>query len=320
VGSSLPSTVDETRQCTTDPCPDPVPGFLISGGYPDSSYKKVELFNPSSGNSCPVQDLQVGRRIHSSCAGLVCGGYPFSLSSWRSCEKITGTEVSPLPSLTLRQERWSHLCWTLPGDKIMLLGGDYSRTTTEIVSGSSSSEGFTLPYPTNEACGIEVGDHYVVTGGLDLDFSTPEEALSTVAKYNQSGLVEYLPSLNQGRYNHACSSFISDSGETVLLVTGGLGGYTTHTLLDSTEILVTPGHSWRTLTTARLPSPTVGLRAGTANNVVYIFGGGSDGRSLLNTILSFNKTEESWQPAGQMTVERAVHSVEKIEDIGQLCP
>ena len=59
----------------------------------------------------------------------------------------------------------------------------------------------------------------------------------------------------------------------VLLVTGGVhepGG--TYTRLDSTEILVTPGGSWRTLTTARLPSPRSGLRAGTANNVVYIFG------------------------------------------------
>ena len=59
----------------------------------------------------------------------------------------------------------------------------------------------------------------------------------------------------------------------VLLVTGGghnPGG--TWTRLDSTEILETPGGSWRTLTTARLPSPRDGLRAGTANNIVFVFG------------------------------------------------
>ena len=60
---------------------------------------------------------------------------------------------------------------------------------------------------------MEVGDHYVVTGGRDS--SEPDRALATVAKYSQSGLVEYLPSLNQRRFSHACSSFISDSGETV---------------------------------------------------------------------------------------------------------
>ena len=60
----------------------------------------------------------------------------------------------------------------------------------------------------------------------------------------------------------------------VLLVMGGVHypdqGQTLNRL-DSTEILVTPGKSWRTLT-ARLPSPTSSLRAGTANNVVFIFG------------------------------------------------
>ena len=58
-----------------------------------------------------------------------------------------------------------------------------------------------------------MGDHYVVTGGGDDD--APERALNTVAKYSQSGLVDYLPSLNTRRSGHACSSFISDSGETV---------------------------------------------------------------------------------------------------------
>ena len=58
-----------------------------------------------------------------------------------------------------------------------------------------------------------MGDHYIVTGGYDEE--APENALNTVAKYSQSGLVDYLPSLNTRRYRHACSSFISDSGETV---------------------------------------------------------------------------------------------------------
>jgi len=314
--TQAPDDSEEERQCDSEPCP--VPGFLITGGGPDSSYKKAELFNPASGNSCPVQDLQENRESHSSCGGLVCGGVSSS-SSEQSCERINGTEVSPLPSLTLRQERLGHLCWSLTDAKIMLLGGYLSSTTTEIVSGSSSSEVFTLPYKTIDACGIELGDHYVVTGGYD--YTAPEGALNTVAKYSQSGLVDYLPSLNTRRYNHACSSFISDSGDTVLMVTGGEhypGG--TFTRLDSTEILVDiPGRSWRTLTTARLPSPRSWLRAGTANNVVFVFGG-QDGSSELNTILSFNKAEESWQPAGQMSVKRTGHAVEKIEDIGQHCP
>ena len=123
----------------------------------------------------------------------------------------------------------------------------------------------------------------------------------------------------------------------ILMVTGGIGE--TSSKIDSTEILEASGDSWKTLTTARLPSPRAGLRAGTVNNVVFIFGknslnamlcnilklaisftGGFAGGHSFNTILSFNKTEESWQPAGQMTVPRYSHAVEVTEDVSQHCP
>ena len=38
---------------------------------------------------------------------------------------------------------------------------------------------------------------------------------ATVARYSLSGDIEYLASLNQGRYHHACSKFYTASGETV---------------------------------------------------------------------------------------------------------
>ena len=129
----------------------------------------------------------------------------------------------------------------------------------------------------------------------------------------------------------------------VLLVTGGahspLGSLTR---VDSTEILETTAGSWRTLTTAKLPSPRDELRAGTVNNIVFIFGknclnsflisihfirsyyfllGGDNGSYQgLNSILLFNQTEESWQPAGKMTEPRYGHAVEVIEGVSQLCP
>ena len=128
-----------------------IPGFIISGGRPGNSSKKVEVYNPSSGNSCPLPDLEEGIYRHTSCSGLRCGGGHYDSSSSRSCVKVNGTEVSPLTSLKLKQMRRDHMCWSLPGDgdtKILLLGGDDSRTSTEIVSGSSSSLSFALPYNT----------------------------------------------------------------------------------------------------------------------------------------------------------------------------
>ena len=57
-----------------------------------------------------------------------------------------------------------------------------------------------------------VREEFIVTGGFD---SSAVDLLATVAKYSQAGFLQYLPSLNQKRGSHACSSFISDGGETV---------------------------------------------------------------------------------------------------------
>ena len=63
------------------------------------------------------------------------------------------------------------------------------------------------------ACGVEVGDRYIVTGGYEP--SEDDGALETVAEYSQTGFVRYLPNMIQGRYWHACSSFNNGGGETV---------------------------------------------------------------------------------------------------------
>ena len=60
------------------------------------------------------------------------------------------------------------------------------------------------------ACGIDLGDSYVVTGG---GYSRQK-----TAQYSPSGEVTYLADLQQGRYDHACTSFIDVNGVTVSLV------------------------------------------------------------------------------------------------------
>ena len=61
---------------------------------------------------------------------------------------------------------------------------------------------------------MEVGDQYVVTGGYDWTLGT-NSALAWVTRYTETGELETLPSLNTGRYDHACSSFVNDGGHTV---------------------------------------------------------------------------------------------------------
>jgi len=143
------------------------------------------------------------------------------------------------------------------------LGGGSSGTsaTTERISadGSSSSADFALPYDTAQACGIDLGDSYVVTGG--------SYSKQKVAQYTLTGEVTYLADLQQGRYGHACTSFINDNGVTTLLVTGGRDG-PSEQHLSSTEIYTQT--SWSPA--ASLPSPRYGLSAATVDNSVFVFG------------------------------------------------
>ena len=54
--------------------------------------------------------------------------------------------------------------------------------------------------------------------------------------------------------------------------------------------------------------------------IIYFLLGGNDISGDLKTILSFDKTEEVWKPAGEMSVERNLQAIESIENISQLCP
>ena len=65
-------------------------------------------------------------------------------------------------------------------------------------------------YYCRGACGIDLGDSYVVTGG--------EYSLQKVAQYSLTGEVAYLADLQEGRAVHACTSFIDDDGVTVSFV------------------------------------------------------------------------------------------------------
>ena len=60
------------------------------------------------------------------------------------------------------------------------------------------------------ACGIPLGDHVVITGGV--------YALTRVSKYDDVGTMTDMPSLQQGRYSHGCTSFLS-GGQQVRLTT-----------------------------------------------------------------------------------------------------
>ena len=62
---------------------------------------------------------------------------------------------------------------------------------------------------------------------------------------------------------------------------------------------------WREVETGQLPSPRLFLRATLVDNIIYVTGGDE---SYLTSILSWDPSTESWQPAGNLAVARADHA------------
>ena len=57
----------------------------------------------------------------------------------------------------------------------------------------------------SHACSIQEDDRVIITGG---------HSHTTVSVYDENGWHEDLPNLNEGRWGHACTSFVS-RGEKV---------------------------------------------------------------------------------------------------------
>jgi len=266
LGLTLTTTSDttttniETQSCRGQPRS----GFIIAGGTTTgwSTLRSAEVFNPVTGRSCPVGNLPQSRAQATMCNNMICGdgGSP---DTSRTCDMFDGSSTFTRLSVTLVEKRREHLCWGLKSGEVILLGGQYSKRTTERVSagGLSSSASFSLQHDIFRACGVDLGESFVVIGG-----GLPVK--DTVTQYNETGFVkDWSSRLNQARRYHACSKFVDESGKTALLVTGGRTGRNS---LSSTEIYSESTSRWSYV--ASLPSGRYGISAATLDNFVFVFG------------------------------------------------
>ena len=70
-----------------------------------------------------------------------------------------------------------------------------------------------MQWHSRDACGVELDDTFIIIGGHNI--YAPNEADKSVVRYSSRGVFEVLPSLTEGRYGHACSSYLSDNTERV---------------------------------------------------------------------------------------------------------
>merc|ERR1711971_1021626 len=124
--------------------------------------------------------------------------------------------------------------------------------------------------------------------------------------------------MNEGRYWHACTSFIL-KGEKVLIVTGGLEKQVGSKGLDSTEIY--KNKVWKTVAGKLNDAQFWGPKATNVNNKVLLFGGNNGDGNPTNKILEYNPETEEWTEIGTMRVATGDHGLSLVgfKDYEEMC-
>jgi len=253
-----------------------------------------------------VSVVENGRQL------VACGGY--DCISWRSGQD-EWTHYA-----TLSQERSVHAAVVLQTkrqEKIFLIGGfGNSSRTGEIVKDGTQ---LTLQNSGEASCAVAFKTGFVTIGGDGpfggdgpigkVDIGGPitigNNLHGKVDRYNSEGkYLDSLPDLATPRMKHACTSFITN-GEQALLVAGGWNGYPR---LASTEIY--SNGVWRT--GGNLPRASGGLRAAHLNQQVVVTGGFNDGSNFRDEVLQYNPSNNIWSQIGSLKKKRAGHAITEV--------
>merc|ERR1719233_2826235 len=305
----------ECESDTTTPPSTGGSGIVISGGAYSNQQSQgryesvftVEVFNPITGQSCSLPSLPVenedpaqGRLWwrHTMNGLLICGGSVID----REC--ITFSSGQWVTSHSLSTRRVGHSSWNTEKQIVLMGGTDYFSTEIVMKGEEEGVEGFRLKYRTDNHCSINDKDTntVVITGG----FTTKE----TVSRYSAEGTMEYLPSLNEGRYNHGCGSYSRDDGKQVFLVAGGKFGTFVWDVRTSTELLDSTSSAW-VLVADALPRKLQNLNGINLGNVLYMTGG-MDGDGMQRDEI-FKWTGETWEEVAKMKNARWSHAVSTIQ-------
>ena len=198
-----------------------VSAVLITGSGSSPYGRTAEIYNPLTKTSCSLPQLPEMRYQHTQDGELACGG-PITIMegvlSNSTCIKWSPVSGTWTKSHTLIRKRHGHVSWATTSG-VYLIGSHYSARTSEKVKVDGSVEGtFGLKYHTRYnlhfiansefifdsfACSIPDQDkeELIITGGSD--------TRTTVSVYNEAGWQRDLASLNQGRYYHACTSYVN---------------------------------------------------------------------------------------------------------------
>ena len=116
----------------------------MTGGYDAATSAEVLFTNGSS--ICELPQMSQSKRYHTQSGLTACGGA--DIDTRRNCIKFEAGSWTTLTD-NLVEKRYRHSSWINPDGDILLIGGQYSLTTTEIVyQNGTSIRSFDLKYDT----------------------------------------------------------------------------------------------------------------------------------------------------------------------------
>ena len=114
--------------------------ILLSGG--DANNTRVEVFDPLTGQSCSLPAFPDGRWGHTMDKLFICGGYYHSLT----CLSLLSGEW--VATHVLHHRRYASNSWDT-SQGLLILGGDDSPHTSEVVPADSNQQSFPMQYQTS---------------------------------------------------------------------------------------------------------------------------------------------------------------------------
>ena len=122
----------------------------MNGSFLSSS----ELYIPEENTNCFLSEMTMSRAYHTQNNLISCGGQSTSSLAASStsivCEFYIPFVVWIQASFKLTVARSGHTSWTLNNGSVLLMGGNFSDTTTELVTlrQNRTQPGFDLKYPS----------------------------------------------------------------------------------------------------------------------------------------------------------------------------
>ena len=192
--------------------------ILITGGYNGAPMKSAEIFDPVKKTSCSLPKLPEPRNQHTQDGDLACGGGD-GASTTITCVKWSPLEGTWTKSHNGGFSRYGHLSWATDSG-VHLIGGVSFLSSKKVMLDGSVEDSFVLKYSTRFysvhfikiseyfifdrfACAIpdQEKKELIITGG--------QFTQTTVSVYSEAGWQRNWASLNQGRYGHACGSYVN---------------------------------------------------------------------------------------------------------------